>query len=67
MRRAYYDTTTGTITLVVPERIAPKITQPYITIDNNLNVNEYKINLDTISLERLPDDQILQVINRQVS
>ena len=58
MKRAYYDTTNGMITLVVPERVAPSRNGAYILIADRQSVNEYKVNLSTLTLEPLPEDQI---------
>jgi hypothetical protein len=63
MRRAYYDDT-GTITVVVPERLAPNNSNPYIQIDNTLNVNEYRINTLSGTLEKLPQELRPQVLRR---
>lgn len=64
MRRAYYDQNNGMITLVVPEELAPKIADPYITISDKINVNEYRVNVTTRTLEPLPEDQIPRVVRR---
>jgi len=64
MKRAYYNQDTGNITLVVPERFAPKINDPYILVDDKQSLNEYKINLATRTLEPLPEDQIPRVVRR---
>lgn len=63
MRRAYYDDT-GTITVVVPEGLAPNNSNPYIQIDNTLNVNEYRINTLSGTLEKLPQELRPQVLRR---
>lgn len=64
MKRAYYNSGDGTITLVVPERFAPKIADPYILINDDQSIKEFKVNLATRTLEPLPEDQIPRVVRR---
>ena len=64
MKRAYYNSHNGMITLVVPERVAPRNNGSYILIADSQSVNEYKVNLSTLTLEPLPEDQIAKRTTR---
>jgi hypothetical protein len=63
MIRITYNPTTGMIETVVP--VAHAIDEgTYIDYSNSINVNEYRVNVLTKELERLPDDEIPQIIRR---
>jgi hypothetical protein len=52
MTRVIYNTTTGQIEMTMQGYKGPT-TQAYIEVNFEFNMNEYKVNLETLELEKL--------------